>query len=70
MVISIFTTDQFGLFCVTLIYILWLIWLVVVFWSILVITFENITNKYYPVLYLNKYWNLASDYMPVNETTK
>lgn len=34
------------------------------------IAFENITNKYYPVLYLNKYWNLASDYMPINETTK
>ncbi|CAH3040787.1 unnamed protein product [Porites lobata] len=32
--------------------------------------FENITGKYYPLLYLNKYWNLASDYMPINETTK
>lgn len=32
--------------------------------------FENITGKYFPVLYLNKYWNLASDYMPINETTK
>ncbi|XP_058944990.2 putative lipid scramblase CLPTM1 [Pocillopora verrucosa] len=34
------------------------------------LAFENITGKYYPVLYLNKYWNLASDYMPINETTK
>ncbi|XP_022809418.1 cleft lip and palate transmembrane protein 1 homolog [Stylophora pistillata] len=34
------------------------------------IAFENITGKYYPVLYLNNYWNLACDYMPINETTK
>ncbi|XP_068682325.1 putative lipid scramblase CLPTM1 [Montipora foliosa] len=34
------------------------------------ITFENITAKYFPVLYLNNYWNLASEYMPINETTK
>ncbi|KAK7104349.1 putative lipid scramblase CLPTM1 [Littorina saxatilis] len=27
-------------------------------------------NKYYPVIYLNEYWNLNSDYMPVNETVK
>ena len=35
-----------------------------------VLIFENITGRYFPVLYLNKYWNLASDYMPINETTK
>ncbi|KAL9952468.1 hypothetical protein ACROYT_G039730 [Oculina patagonica] len=34
------------------------------------VIFENITGKYFPVLYLNKYWNLASEYMPINETTK
>ncbi|GFO07340.1 cleft lip and palate transmembrane protein 1-like [Plakobranchus ocellatus] len=28
------------------------------------------TNKYYPVIYLNDYWNLNADYMPVNDTTK
>ncbi|XP_076464340.1 putative lipid scramblase CLPTM1 [Babylonia areolata] len=28
------------------------------------------TNKYYPVVYLNDYWNLNSDYMPINDTTK
>ncbi|KAK7493479.1 hypothetical protein BaRGS_00015379 [Batillaria attramentaria] len=27
-------------------------------------------NKYYPVIYLNDYWNLNSDYMPINVTTK
>ncbi|PVD26713.1 hypothetical protein C0Q70_14391 [Pomacea canaliculata] len=28
------------------------------------------TNKYYPVIYLNDYWNLNSDYMPINHTVK
>jgi hypothetical protein len=28
------------------------------------------TNKYYPVVYINDYWNLHSDYMPINSTTK
>ncbi|KAL8610919.1 Cleft lip and palate transmembrane protein 1 like protein [Nucella lapillus] len=28
------------------------------------------SNKYYPVVYLNDYWNLNSDYMPINDTTK
>ncbi|KAH3847763.1 putative lipid scramblase CLPTM1 [Dreissena polymorpha] len=27
-------------------------------------------NKYYPVLYFNDYWNLNSDYMPINDTIK
>ncbi|RUS71909.1 hypothetical protein EGW08_020322 [Elysia chlorotica] len=27
-------------------------------------------NKYYPVIYLNDYWNLNADYMPINDTTK
>ncbi|KAK0046519.1 cleft lip and palate transmembrane protein 1 isoform X2 [Biomphalaria pfeifferi] len=28
------------------------------------------SNKYYPVIYLNEYWNLNADYMPINDTTK
>merc|ERR1712226_663038 len=27
-------------------------------------------NNYYPILYLNDYWNLNSDYQPINETCK
>ncbi|WAR19171.1 CLPT1-like protein [Mya arenaria] len=27
-------------------------------------------NKYWPVLYFNNYWNLNSEYMPINETVK
>ncbi|KAH9488723.1 Cleft lip and palate transmembrane protein 1 like protein [Bulinus truncatus] len=27
-------------------------------------------DKYYPVIYLNDYWNLNVDYMPINDTTK
>ncbi|CAL1530511.1 unnamed protein product [Lymnaea stagnalis] len=27
-------------------------------------------NKYYPVIYLNDYWNLNVDYTPINDTTK
>ncbi|XP_032231498.1 cleft lip and palate transmembrane protein 1 homolog [Nematostella vectensis] len=33
------------------------------------IEFDNVTSKYYPLLYLNTYWNLGSEYMPINETT-
>jgi hypothetical protein len=32
------------------------------------IEFEPKTGKYYPVLFLNDYWNLARDYTPINET--
>lgn len=34
------------------------------------IEFEPVTGKYYPVLYLNDYWNFARDYMPINDTVK
>ncbi|KAK3739918.1 hypothetical protein QZH41_004938 [Actinostola sp. cb2023] len=34
-----------------------------------IIIFDSITNAYFPLLYLNNYWNLGSDYMPINETT-
>ena len=27
-----------------------------------------ISGKYYPIIYLNDYWNLHSDYMPINST--
>ncbi|XP_065065864.1 putative lipid scramblase CLPTM1 [Rhopilema esculentum] len=33
------------------------------------IMFDNHTNVYYPVLYLNDYWNYAADNMPINDTT-
>ena len=35
-----------------------------------VIEFDSETGGYYPILYLNDYWNLAQDYMPINDTTK
>ena len=35
-----------------------------------VIEFDAETGGYYPVLYLNTYWNLAQEYMPLNDTTK
>ncbi|XP_059156203.1 putative lipid scramblase CLPTM1 [Physella acuta] len=34
------------------------------------IEFIPSSNKYYPVIYLNDYWNLNADYMPINDTTK
>ena len=38
--------------------------------SVADIDFYPGANKYYPVIYLNDYWNLNSDYMPINHTTK
>ena len=32
--------------------------------------FDDSNSNYYPILYFNDYWNLAQDYMPVNDTTK
>ncbi|CAF3245984.1 unnamed protein product [Rotaria socialis] len=32
------------------------------------VDFDAYTGKYYPVLYLNDYWNLLSDYYPLNDT--
>lgn len=32
------------------------------------IQFEPTTGKYYPVVFLNDYWNLVRDYTPINET--
>lgn len=34
------------------------------------IEFVDATNKYYPVVYINDYWNLVRDYQPINQTTK
>jgi hypothetical protein len=34
------------------------------------IEFEPTTGKYYPIVYMNDYWNLQRDYMPINETVK
>jgi len=32
------------------------------------IEFEPRTGKYYPIVYMNDYWNLARDYTPINDT--
>ncbi|CAF0939732.1 unnamed protein product [Brachionus calyciflorus] len=32
------------------------------------VEFDKATGKYYPVLYLNDYWNLNADYQPINDT--
>ena len=32
------------------------------------VDFDVYTGKYYPVVYLNDYWNLLADYYPINET--
>ncbi|XP_065833660.1 putative lipid scramblase CLPTM1 [Oscarella lobularis] len=33
------------------------------------VKFDNKSSGYYPILYINDFWNLASEYMPINETT-
>ena len=33
------------------------------------IVFDAETGGYYPILYVNDYWNLAQEYMPLNSTT-
>ena len=33
------------------------------------IEFDFETGGYYPILYINDYWNLAQEYMPLNVTT-
>lgn len=35
-----------------------------------VIEFDSETGGYYPILYLNTYWNLAQEYIPLNDSTK
>ena len=32
------------------------------------IEFDPETGKYYPIIFLNDYWNLHSDYQPINST--
>lgn len=34
------------------------------------IDFEPISGRYYPIVFLNDYWNLLRDYQPINETVK
>lgn len=34
------------------------------------IEFEPTTGKYFPIVYINDYWNLMRDYQPINETVK
>ena len=34
------------------------------------VNFEPNTGKYYPIVYMNDYWNLQRDYQPINETVK
>ncbi|XP_062502991.1 putative lipid scramblase CLPTM1 [Corticium candelabrum] len=33
------------------------------------VKFDNQTGDYYPIVYFNDFWNLASEYTPINETT-
>lgn len=33
------------------------------------VEFEPTTGKYFPIVYVNDYWNLLRDYTPINETT-
>uniref|UniRef100_T1J5T4 Cleft lip and palate transmembrane protein 1 n=1 Tax=Strigamia maritima TaxID=126957 RepID=T1J5T4_STRMM len=33
------------------------------------VQFEPASGKYFPIVYLNDYWNLNRDYQPINETT-
>lgn len=40
------------------------------FYASLVLVFDNGSDGYYPILYINDYWNLAQDYMPINDTTR
>lgn len=32
------------------------------------IEFDRISGKYYPIVFLNDYWNLHADYQPINST--
>lgn len=34
------------------------------------IEFDDMMGKYYPVVYVNDYWNFVRDYQPINDTTK
>jgi len=34
------------------------------------IEFEPTSGRYYPIVYMNDYWNLLRDYQPINETVK
>lgn len=34
------------------------------------VEFEPLTGKYFPIVYLNDYWNLVRDYQAINETTE
>jgi hypothetical protein len=34
------------------------------------IEFDPITGRYYPCIYLNDYWNLNTDYFPINATLR
>ncbi|GFT57824.1 cleft lip and palate transmembrane protein 1 homolog [Nephila pilipes] len=34
------------------------------------VEFEPVSGDYFPILYINDYWNLIRDYTPINETVK
>lgn len=34
------------------------------------VRFDLASNKYYPILFFNNYWNLGTEYQPINETVK
>lgn len=43
--------------------------LIVEIYMFLDIEFLPGTDNYQPILYFNDYWNLNTDYMPINQTT-
>jgi hypothetical protein len=34
------------------------------------VKFHPASNRYYPIVFFNNYWNLATEYQPVNETVE
>ncbi|KAH7732254.1 cleft lip and palate transmembrane protein 1 [Aphelenchoides avenae] len=34
------------------------------------VRFDLASNKYYPILFFNNYWNLGTEYQPINETVE
>jgi len=32
------------------------------------VEFDKVSGKYYPIIFLNDYWNLNTDYQPINDT--
>ena len=55
--------------CTQRIIIVYLSWyLIHIFNTFIDIQFNESGTGYYPILYFNDYWNLAQEYMPLNDT--